>query len=264
MKTSNKLLIALVLLVFSFPLILMMGFKSAIKADRYIVKNNNGYEVSEPQNVKSFTAIKLNGIPSDRNFGLKTHIKYGDKFNYIIRNYDAANPEDGRTDSCRISWAGDTLVIDYNLKAFKKINESNYFYGVDIDITVPHAVPVIANAAAVKIDSSAVVLGPMSFQLSNEASLGVDGVVRTQREAMEDDSYKESSVFRTVFPDIAINANNASVRIGDHVNIKNLKLHLNGKSTINFSEAVSIDTLSGHISEASFFNAPYKYSKFLK
>jgi hypothetical protein len=70
--------------------------------------------------------------------------------------------------------------------------------------------------------------------------------------------------YQTVFPAFTIDANNAFIRIGDHVNIKNLKVNLNGKSTINFSEAVTIDTLSGHISETSVFNAPYRFSKFLK
>lgn len=264
MKTSNKLLIGLVLLLFSFPLILMMGFKAAIKNDRYVVRSNTGYKVSEPEPLKAFTAIKLNGIPFNNEFGLKARIKYGDKFSYRIKNYDEANPEQGRTDNCRVSWAGDTLVVDYNLKAVVKANEPSFFYGIEMDITLPRAVPVIAGGTTVTIDSSAVALGAMSFQLSNEAQLGVDGVVTTPREGTGVDLHKESVVYQTVFPDIAINANNASVRIGDHVHIKNLKLDLNGKSTINFSEAVAIDTLSGHISEASFFNAPYRFSKFLK
>ncbi len=264
MKTSNKLLLALVLLIFSFPLILMMGFKSALKHNRYIVKSDNGYQVSAPHNVKPFTAIKLNGMPLNNNSGLKTYIKRGDQFNYHIRNYNAADPEQGRTDSCRISWAGDTLVVDYHLKEPNTKSGSSFFYGVEIDITIPRAVPVIARGAAITIDSSTAALGAMSFLLSNEASLGVDGVVTTQREEAGGGSYKESVVYRTTFPDLAIEADNASVRIGDQVSVKKLRLGLNGRSVINFSEAVSIDTLTGHISETSFFNAPYKFSKFLK
>ncbi|MGE9311731.1 hypothetical protein ACLOAU_08795 [Niabella sp. CJ426] len=267
MKTSNKLLIGLVLLLFSLPLILMMGFKAAVKNNHYVVRSNTGYEVSEPKEVKAFTAIKLNGnVPASNDIGLRTNIIYGEKFGYSINNYNENHPEEGRIDSCRISWAGDTIVVNYDLKAFDKINSSNYFNGVEIDITIPHAVPVIANGATVivNIDTSAVALGAMSFQLSNGAILNVERLSADQWGRMDDQSLKKFIKLQTLFSDITINANNASIKIADQVNIKNLKLNLNGKSTVNFSEAVAIDTLSGHISEASFFNAPYRFSKFLK
>jgi hypothetical protein len=264
MKTSNKLLIGLVLLLFSLPLILMMGFKAAVKNNHYVVRSNTGYEVSEPKEVKAFTAIKLNGVPYNDEFGLKTNIKYGDKFSYFIKNYDMDNPEKGRTDNLRVSLAGDTLVVDYSFKAVVKVNEPSFFYGVEIDITLPRAVPVIASGTTIAIDSSAVALGAMNFQLANQASLYADGVKIIQQQETGDPSSGKVVPYQTVFPAFTIDANNAFIRIGDHVNIKNLKVNLNGKSTINFSEAVAIDTLSGHISEASVFNAPYRFSKFLK
>ncbi|WP_114789891.1 hypothetical protein U0035_11240 [Niabella yanshanensis] len=254
MKTSNKLLIGLVLLLFSFPLILVMGFKAAIKADRYIVKNNNGYEVSAPKEVKAFTAIKLNGIPFTTEFGLKAHIKYGDKFSYFIKNYDMANPEEGRTDSCRIRLVGDTLLVEYTPRQSIRIDEPNYSYGIEIDITIPQSVPVIASATSITIDSSAAALGAMNFALS-AGSLDIRPIATIQGEPMPQP---------VVFQKITVNAHHASIKIGDQVNIKNLELGLDGTSDISFREATSIDTISGHISEASFFNAPYRYSKFLK
>ncbi|MCH5715474.1 hypothetical protein [Niabella hibiscisoli] len=133
-----------------------------------------------------------------------------------------------------------------------------------MDITLPRAVPIIARGTTITIDSSTVALGAMNFQLFNQASLYADGDKTVQLQKANDQSALKLDVYKTVFSDISINANNAFVRIGDHINIKNLKVDLNGQSTINFSEAVSIDTLSGHISEASVFNAPYRYSKFLK
>jgi len=252
MKTSNKLLTGLVLLIFSFPLILMMAFKAAVKNNHYVVRSNTGYKVSEPKEVKSFAAIKLNGIIEANDVRLKTFIRYGDKYSYFIKNYDRANPEEGRTDSCRIRVIGDTLLIEYIPRMLDKINETNYSYGIEMDITIPHSVPVIANAANITIDSSATALEAMNFELS-AGSLNISPVA-TQNEHTS----------QTVFQDITVNAHNASIEIGDRVKIKNLKLDLNGRSDINFREASSIDTLSGHISDASFFNAPYRYSKFLK
>ncbi|MCH5715475.1 hypothetical protein [Niabella hibiscisoli] len=105
----------------------MMGFKAAIKSDRYIVKNNTGYEVSAPKEVKAFTAIKLDGVPFNNEFGLKAHIKYGDKFSYSFKNYDVTNPEQGRTDNLRVGWSGDTLVVDYSFKAVVKTDGPNFF-----------------------------------------------------------------------------------------------------------------------------------------
>ncbi len=264
MKTSNKLLTGLVLLIFSFPLILMMGFKAAVKNNHYVVRSNTGYEVSESKEVKAFTAIKLNGLPYNNEFGLKANIKYGNKFSYLLKNYDVAELEKGRTDNCRVSWAGDTLVVDYSFKSVVKANEPNFFYGVEMDITLPRAVPVIATGTTIAIDSSAVALGAMNFQLFNQASLYADGVTVIQQQETGDQSSPKVVAYQTVFPALTVNANNAFIKIGDHVNIKNLKLNLNGSSTINFSEAVAIDTLSGHISESSVFNAPYRFSKFLK
>lgn len=251
MKTSNKLLIALVLLIFSVPLILMMGFKSAVKHNRYVVKSDNGYEVSESKEVKSFAAIKFNGVIESNATRLTAFIRYGDKYSYLMRNYDPANPEEGRTDSCRIRVVDDTLLIEYTPRLLDKVNETNYSYGIEIDITVPHSVPVIANATNISIDSSAAALGAMNFELS-AGSLDIKSLA------------KERKSQPVVFQAIAVNAHHASINIDDQIKIKNLKVDLNGRSDINFRESTSIDTISGHISDASFFNAPHKYSKFLK
>lgn len=267
MKTSNKLLMGLVLLLFSFPLMLVMGFKAAVKNGRYIVKSNTGYEVTAAKEVKAFTAIKLNGIPFNNEFGLKANIKHGDKFSYFFKNYDVDNPEQGRTDNCRVSLSGDTLVVDYAFKTIIESNKNNgptFFHGVEMEITLPKAVPVIATGTTVSIDSSSATLGAMSFRLYNQAYLYAYGVVPDQPQEMTDRSSSKPAVYQTVFPDITISANNAFVGIGDQINIKNLKVDLNGKSIIHFSESVTIDTLSGHISDAAVFNAPYRYSKFLK
>lgn len=251
MKTSNKLLITLALLLFAVPLIIMMGFKSAIKSENYVTKSNTGYGVYKPKELKSFAAIKLNGLP-EKNFGLKTFIRYGDKYSYFVRNYDEANIENGRTDRLRVRYVGDTLVVDYNLNSVTVMNAPNYSYGIEMDITIPHPVPVIANFANITIDSSAAALGSMNVELS-AGSFDINPA-ETQREDMP----------QTVFRELTIKANNASINIGDRVNIKNLKVALNGRSDINFRETATIDTLSGHISDTSFFNAPYRYSKFLK
>lgn len=264
MKKSNKLLIALVLLIFSFPLILLMGFKAALKADRYVVKNNMGYDVYEQKDIKPFAAIKLNGIVSHKDFGLKATISYGTKFSYRINNYNDAHPEQGRLDSCKVSMVGDTLLIGYGLKEDKVHSSGNFFYGIEVEIVIPHVIPVIANAATVDVDTSIARLDVMNFRLFNDATLTMRSVSKDQTIESDGNSSKDSLVYRTVFPGIVINADNASVMIDDRLHIKQLNLNLTGRSTISFTEAVTIDSMNGHISDQSFFNAPYRYSKYLK
>ncbi|MCH5689761.1 hypothetical protein LWM68_39380 [Niabella sp. W65] len=148
MKTSNKLLILLLVLVFSLPLVLMMSFKAAIKNEHYIVKNSNGYDNVPAGALQPFKFIKIEG--SIRNEMLKCNIKYGETNRYKWINYSSEQHGDS---SRLISYKGDTLVIHYQPKIETINGQESYWAGAELELVLNREVPVIAEGAVITVNT---------------------------------------------------------------------------------------------------------------
>lgn len=261
MKTSNKLLMLLLVLLFSIPLVMIMGWKAAIKENRYVVKNINGTNGNAFKETGRFKAIKMNG-GLQRDKPLKCDIRYGDKYGYAFKNYDPQIFEEGRSDSCTVALAGDTLVINYNIKTNEALKANNYYYGVGVEITIPETIPIVANAAMVNLDSSAARFSSLNFVLANKAELNINGNIYPRTVTKEGNQY--AVIPESIFPEIVIDATTSQINLNANSSVKKLQLSLKGQSRVNFDEKSAVDTLSGSISDESVFNAPYNLVKKLK
>ena len=255
MKTSNKLLMLLLALLFLIPLMMVMGFKAAIKNNQYTVKNMYGLHIPDFKYLKPFKVIKLNGgLQQDKQ--LKCNIRYGDKYGYKFNNYDPGLLEEGRSDSCNISMAGDTLVISYGARTNEALKKNNYYYGVEVAVTIPETMPIVASAAMVNVDSSTSRFSSLHFSLTDNSLLNVGNADPRRAE--------NSNADKVVFPKIVIDAASSQIDLNENNAVKNMQVSLKGQSRFNFNEKAEVDTLSGIISDESVINAPYNLVKKLK
>ncbi len=254
MKTSNKLLTLLLVLLFAIPPVMIAGFETAIKNNHYLVKSPAGFNVEPLNEMKPFKVVKLEGNRVDRRFGLVCHIYPGDKYGYRFTNYDPGHAENGRTDSCHTELLGDTLIVRYHTRSSEIFRPNNYHYGVQIEITVPKTVSVWANNSVVNIDSSISPLDALNLALTNNALVNI-GYNKDARDIGEPD------MPTAVFPKIIIEAANSEIILNRNSIVKNLQAHLHGNSTLEFADKAAVDTLSGTISDQSVLNAPYRYVK---
>jgi hypothetical protein len=254
MKTSNKLLILLLVLLFLIPLMTVMGFKAAIKNNQYVVKNTYGNNVSDFKDLRPFKVIKMDGDSRDKL--LKCNIRYGDKYGYKFNNYDPQRLEEGRSDSCNVGLAGDTLVVSYGIRANEALKANNYYYGVEVEITIPETMPIVASAAMVNMDSSAARFSSLNFSLTGNTLLNI--VNANSRRA------ENADIHKAVFPKIVIDATSSQIDLNENSAVKNLQVSLKEQSRLNINEKTAVDTLSGSISDESVINVPYKFVQQLK
>lgn len=261
MKTSNKLLILFLVFLFSIPLVMIMGLKAAIKNNQYTMKNIYGGNTVAFKYLRPFKVLKIDGGPQGDN-PLKCTIRYGDKYGYRFNNYNPQQFEDGRLDSCNVSTAGDTLVIRYIARANEALEKNNYYTGVELEITIPETIPVVANAAVANMDSSVSHFSSLDFTLVNNAELNISGNSNPRTVIAEKNNY--TTIPETVFPKIVVDATSSQINLGENNAVKNMQVSLKGQSRFNLNEKASIDTLSGSIADESVFNVPYRFVKKLQ
>ncbi|WP_346236270.1 hypothetical protein ABDK00_016305 [Niabella insulamsoli] len=259
MKTSNKLLLLLIAIVFAIPLIMVMAFKKAIKEDRYIVKNRFGMEDVAFKTLKPFRVVKLDGGPIANQ--LRCNIKTGKDYAYKFVNYNAARSEEGRSDSCNINFIKDTLVITYNTKTNEALKAANYYNGVELDLIIPQEVAVIAERAKVIINT---IKGDspknMAIDLAKEAELEI--MTTLNRHPELSDSLSEQC--RVLLSNYTIKSNASKVMISAHARIVNLKIDAQSNSWVSIGQNVVIDSLSGKLSPETILETPYKLAKYFE
>lgn len=258
MKTSNKLLLVLVALIIAVPLLMLLSFRSAIKADKFTLKTYGDGKPTQTV-LKPFKVLKIaSTAPQLLNCTIKSGDTYAYRFNQYLYNAK------GDADSCTISYVGDTLVLAYNRinKDENEITGSN-----DIELTVPAIAEIISNGATITINAAAVNKQPvLNFNLSQQAALNINGIDKETFYTFDSSNQKtdEQQKKMPVLQSINIQSTDAVVNINNVLKINILNAYLNNASRLNLSEDASIDTLSGSISEKAIINAPYRYIKKLK
>ena len=248
MKTSNKLLVLLVAVMFSIPLIMVMGFKNAVKENRYVVKNMFGVEDIAFKGLKPFKVVKLR---SSANNPLLCNIKSGNKYEYKFVNYNTKANGKAMPDNCSMNAIGDTLFISYDA-----MNADQHL--LELDLGVADGVSVIAEGARVSINT----LNRNSPKnISLDLSGGAELHVRTGHGRNDNEAYPEQEKLEV--SDYSIKSSDAEVNIAASIKISNLKIDADN-SRIFIGPNVMIDSLSGSISPETIVNAPYKFIKELK
>ena len=261
MKTSNKLLVALLVLILVVPILIMMSFKKAIDNNLYTVTNFGGSSVGELKEVEPFKVILIennlkNSKDVEANKFLKCAIIHGSQYAYKLTKFNNIN----KADSIDFHVKGDTLVIAYN-KMPDNIKRSDYYVGCEVEVNVPGNIIVIADNATVNIDNS-YKQQAMEFTLLNQAVLNVTAALpQKQTIPLGNSLFRDSLISQTIFTDIKINATTSTVNIDNLPTIRKLELDLKGTSALNIPAGIITDTLNSRLSTDVLLNAPYSTIK---
>lgn len=164
MRTSNKILFGLLVVVFTVPLLLATSLKSKINKGEYIVKN---YGNEAPQRLRSgsFTAFKVVKVVAPNPEYLRCYLNVSDKMNYTYNSYE-------NTDSVNVYTRNDTLYVQYYVDEAKAGVERQH-ERLDVRLDLPAFNNIVADGAEVIIVSPAST-GSLSVTLQNDGSIRND------------------------------------------------------------------------------------------
>lgn len=171
MKTSNKILLGLLAVVFTVPLLLAATLQSKIKKNDYTVEK---YDNTGPEKFASgsFTAAKVVKVIAPNPELLTCQLKVTDTMSYNYYKGDS-------NDSLKVFTSNDTLYIMYIAKQKKaNKNENSNIGHFEINVSLPAFNNVVVDGAEVILDSLADSSG-MSVTLKNK------GVIRDGSENKE-------------------------------------------------------------------------------
>jgi hypothetical protein len=173
MKTSNKILLGLLIVIFTVPLLLASSLKSKIKKGEYVVKQN---ENVQPGSVRtgSFTAYKVVKVVSSNPQLFTCHLTLSDKMDYSYYHVT-------KEDSVQVYTVSDTLFIKYHTTA--ATNERGYNKKM-VSIHLPVLTNLVVDGAEVIIDSLPASSDSLSVKLKNNGVIQ-DGS-KNNRETTED------------------------------------------------------------------------------
>jgi len=159
MKTSNKILTGLLVVVFAVPLLLAASLSSKIKKGEFTVEKWENYR-DEKVTSGSFGAYKVVKViaPNPRFLKCVLHASNDQSFNY--------SKESGR-DSVIVSTKNDTLYVRYITLKIDK----NAGYSINVRVNLPHVNNLVVDGAEVIIDSFPASSNNMSVILKNKGEI---------------------------------------------------------------------------------------------
>jgi hypothetical protein len=180
MKTSNKILLGLLVIVFTVPFLLASSLKSKMKKGEYTVQKNENTR-SGDMHSGSFTAFKVVKVLAPGPDFLSCHLKLSQDMNYRYYN-------DGK-DSVKVFTSNDTLYINY-VEGQRKTdqNDRRNFNNIEINVNLPAFNNLVVDGAVVIIDSLPASPGNLSVTLKN------NGVIKDGSENRAGESAKVSPV----------------------------------------------------------------------
>ena len=145
MKTSNKILLLFLILVFSVPLITAFILKDKMDREEYTIEK---FESSERVKLVTHTldSVKVLEVTGWQAGLLNCKIKAADSMRYAYNQYNTG-------DSLTVYQRGDTLFIRHPyLVSTRQSSKHSYF---DIDVYLPGFDHIIADGATARVDSAA-------------------------------------------------------------------------------------------------------------
>lgn len=262
MKTSNKLLLAFVVITFSIPFILTASFKAAYKANRYVVKNINGSKESTAKKLRPFKVLKLELDGLQDNWYLECTIKPGTSYSYKWLNYNESD-EYKTIDSHLEHYNGDTLVLYYKPKTGGQSKPNQYITEVELEISIPENIPIIVDGATLLTnrDNSPAFANALNVQLTNEAKMIIGDEVLNEEHKL---NTKDNEELMKRIPGFNIQCSASEISLKNNVEVKNLNINLERYSKLTIDEKAKIDTLIGTVSSETVVSAPYGILKQLK
>ncbi len=164
MKTSNKILLGIIVIIFAVPLLLAYTLKNKIKKGEYTVEKN--YKPGNQANMHSgsFTAFKVVKVVAPGPGFLTCHLKPSDKMTFKYYNE--------QKDSIIVSNSSDTLYITYIGEKGSVNNGNGRDNGpLSIQVNVPAFNNLVVDGAFVIIDSLPTTMINLSVTLKNEGAI---------------------------------------------------------------------------------------------
>lgn len=262
MKTSNKILVGFIIVIFLIPVFILMSFNSKIKKGQFTIVKHGIYEGSNSRSgtIKPYQVVKIVG-PSQFPGTFSCNIIPAETASYSYQNYNDQ-------DSIRIENINDTLLLTYVNTRYQPDNNTNSveFTHISVDLHLPVITNVIVEGADLNIDSMGIAANQeIFFDLRAKASLNLShgGAAnsRSQHLIQPGGQFKDSLTERTstgMFNKLNVKAVAANFTIGPYSTIKELNLQIDGASKVNVDDNSHIDQLSGFISDSCTVEANWK------
>jgi hypothetical protein len=258
MKTSNKILLAFLLLIFITPLLLAVSLKNKIKNKEYVQQRSDGSNIEDGNYHGSFGTYKVLKLVSPVKGVFTCRLHPSKTASYSYQNY---YPGARRKDSVHIYNHSDTLFMEYipypdSIIQGGSNNESPFYFNIELNADLPSFEKLEIQGATAIIDSLPDSLPSMKITLSDSAQL-----------KMGEGGSKEESVIppaRTLariscrVTDLTIKATGSELSFGPYFIADHLRLDISGASTLSVKDAV-IKKVDGRLSDSSTVNASGKY-----
>lgn len=261
MKTSNKILVGFIIVIFLIPVFILMSFNSKIKKGRFTVVNREIYEGADSRSgtIKPYQVVKIVGPGFPGAFSC--NLIPAEAASYSYQNHNDQ-------DSIKIEQVNDTLLLIYVNTGDQSDNNTNnkLFTHISVDLHLPVIANVIVEGADLNIDSMDIAANPeIFFDLRGKASLNLskNGTSNTDFAHLNQSGgqFKDTVLKRTstgMFNKLNVKAASANFTIGPYSTIKELNLQIDGASKVNVADNSHVDQLSGFISDSCTVAANWK------
>ncbi|MDE1190653.1 MAG: hypothetical protein PW786_00685 [Arachidicoccus sp.] len=255
MKTSNKLLLGFLIVVFLVPLFTSFALRSVVKQGKYTIGLYPSEESFQQGSIGNYKAVKIINHPFPDGYDFICTIHPSSSGKYLF--YDDSNGE-GLFDSIGVDIKNDTLYIQRftvhspGMQAAHK-NDVAWMAIRNVDLFLPSLDNITAERTEIKIDSSANT--SININLNDNSLLGLGNIKQeiiaygSPIQNNFDNSNTESN-----FKNITVNAVHSSVIFGTNVSVDNLWLYADSKSKIAFLDSCNVHTLNGSIDKQSINN----------
>lgn len=237
MKTSNKLLVILLINLVLIPTTIMLALSAKVNSGNYVLGMTEMEK--EARAAKPISNTGLLKLTAPIGTKLECTIHYSDSVYY--RKYGSAN---GRLS---VENSGDTLVFSLPTVDQGKEEDRNEIY---LDLFMPFNGLLMLDGATAKLDSVAAD-AEIEVAMQNNSILTLGN-----RERDKNTQLKFASLF--------VQANNSELTIPDRTSIEKLVLKLDGKSKLGFGEELQLANLEGSISGETSVWGPAKWIYQLK
>ncbi|MFD2524213.1 hypothetical protein ACFSQD_00200 [Flavihumibacter stibioxidans] len=236
MKTSNKIMIGLLLVLIAIPASIMVAFSYKIKNDDFVILMWD-QEARSVQPVKNAACLKLQ---APEGVELQCTIRYADSIYYKRWNST-------QNDSLFVSNIGDTLLFRYLPVADEPSQEERG--SINVEIFLPFQGLLMIDGADVTLDSIGASQN-ITVNMENNALLQIGNL--------------SEKLKRIDFGMLSVEAENSQVTVHPGAEVREMNLTLSGRSVLSIDSAARIGLLQGSVSAASRLNGEARYLYRLK
>jgi hypothetical protein len=253
MRTSNKILIGFLILIFLVPVFVLVSFNSKIRKGEFTVVKSEQYEGADSRSgsFKPYKVVKIIAPPGNV---LQVNLQHADTLHY---GYHITS-----LDSVKVYNLADTLFIQYlgQPRANRSHTNEERFEDqfqpsrLHLDVQLPSVENLIIDNADVKVSTMDARGGNINAEIYGSGSLKIGETGNKDRD--EKGGVKEET---WQLQQLSVKNSGAELSVGKNVNIRVLKLDATGSAVIGIEDGAVIETMLGNLSDSSSVNANWKY-----